>query len=175
MAKKTLGHFETTLRSQDAFDSYIVVLTFTLLAAAVQSAKLGQWLPADIVEWAGWVTLLGAGLMGLKRLEEKPRFYHSVEAGDIAREEIEELKELLDEGMDDIRDPKTGKSSPLKILIPSKELQVRMSQTRSSKRAKRLPAMYQWQRGLFVLGLILEICSRAMPQIHCWVTRACVH
>ncbi len=59
------------LRTQEQFEAYLLALTFTLLAAAMQTAKSGQVLAANLAEWFGWLTLFVSGLLALRRFERR--------------------------------------------------------------------------------------------------------
>ncbi len=69
---------EVALRSQEQFESYLLALTFTLLAAAVQTAKSGRVLTGDLLEWFGWFALFFSGLAGLWRFERRAAFYQAL-------------------------------------------------------------------------------------------------
>lgn len=54
---------------QEKFELYLLALLFTLLAAAVQTAKFDGGSIANALELLGWLLLLLSGLVGLWRLE----------------------------------------------------------------------------------------------------------
>ena len=51
------------------FEFYLVALTFTIAAAAIQTGKFGGYFSLDFFEGAAWVALVVSGLTGLWRLE----------------------------------------------------------------------------------------------------------
>lgn len=54
------------------FEIYLLGLVFTLLALAVQTAKLGGGTWPALLEISGWLSLLVSGLSGLSRVEWLP-------------------------------------------------------------------------------------------------------
>ncbi len=57
---------------QEKFEIYLLGLIFTVLAAAVQTAKLGSSTVADLAELSGWTLLFVSALVGLSRFEWLP-------------------------------------------------------------------------------------------------------
>ena len=51
------------------FEFYLVALTFTIAASAIQTGKFSGYSAIDFFEGAAWVTLVTSGLIGLWRLE----------------------------------------------------------------------------------------------------------
>ena len=51
------------------FEFYLVALTFTIAASAIQTGKFSGYSSIDFFEGMAWVTLVISGLIGLWRLE----------------------------------------------------------------------------------------------------------
>ena len=68
---------ELAIETGIKFDFYLVVLTFTVLAFAVQTGKfVGHGVP-DVIETVSWFAFLISGLAGLSRLEYFPVAYRA--------------------------------------------------------------------------------------------------
>ena len=52
-------------QTQEKFQFYFLALTFTLLAAAIQTSQFGRSTVEDVLELAGWIGLLAAGIVAL--------------------------------------------------------------------------------------------------------------
>lgn len=59
------------------FDFYMVALTFTVFAFAIQSGSFRGNVIIDIIEALSWLCLLCSGMVGLSRLELIPVMYRA--------------------------------------------------------------------------------------------------
>lgn len=78
---------------QEKFETYLIGLVFTLLAAAVQTAKFGANSVADMCELASWLFLLISGLAGMWRLEWLPLAHLAHGVQQDAQGAIEQLEQ----------------------------------------------------------------------------------
>ena len=86
---------EIAQRMQSQFRFYIVSLIFTLLALAVQSAKIGQSNIQNILEISAWFLLLISGVLGLWYLEWEPIIRERIASRsefDLHRKQIKQLQ-----------------------------------------------------------------------------------
>jgi hypothetical protein len=60
---------ELAQQTQEKFQFYVLALNFTLLAAAIQTARFGAYILQDWLELIGWLGLLSAGIVGLWKIE----------------------------------------------------------------------------------------------------------
>ncbi|MDA0687188.1 MAG: hypothetical protein O2948_00980 [Proteobacteria bacterium] len=89
-------HIEIAGEYQSKFRFYFVGLTFTLLAASIQTAGLSEMRGINaIIELFGWVSLLASGLAGLSYLEFTPVVYRHIDA--IENSSGENKKQLEDQ------------------------------------------------------------------------------
>ncbi len=89
---------------QEKLEIYLLGLIFTLLAAAVQTAKFGQSAVADASELTSWLLLFASGLAGLSRLEWLPVAHLVGGATQDVEEELEHLEQLADQGQAEVTD-----------------------------------------------------------------------
>ena len=85
---------------QSKFRFYFVALTFTLLAATIQTVVFSEMNPLNsFLELLGWFSLLASGLSGLTYLEYTPVIYSHFDAinkatGDRKKQFEEQLKRI---------------------------------------------------------------------------------
>lgn len=128
-------------RSQERFRFYMASLTFTLLAAAIQTAKFSDSHVSDGFELAGWVCLLVSGIMGLWSLESYPTVY-------VGQAVLQDHIAALDD--------EQGNSVSGGIVEQYNE-----DSEKLRKVSKITQAKYRAHKCLFVIGLILVVASRA--------------
>ncbi len=97
---------------QSKFRFYFVALTFTLLAAAVQSAPLSEMsLISKVFELSGWLALLICGLVSLSYIEKSAVIYNH--RGTIKRPSLSgEAKAEIEEQLSQIE-----KQSSIKYVV----------------------------------------------------------
>jgi hypothetical protein len=84
---------------QERLEVYLIGLVFTLLAAAVQTAKFSGGPLADACELTSWLCLFTSGLAGMWRLEWLPVAHLAHGAQQDAEESIEQLDEQAARGV----------------------------------------------------------------------------
>ena len=158
---------EIAQRLQERFETYWLGLIFTLLALSVQTAKFGVAVPADALELASWVLLLGAGLAGLSRFEWLPELYrlYSIQRAkeDIARD----VQRLMLQGT------RTVYVAPLQREMPAEQYasEAQAAAQLVERRLEPIEAMqqrkYRFMKWTFVLAVACLIASRGyLPTAH---------
>lgn len=89
---------------QEKLEIYLVGLTFTLLATAVQTVKAGGSAVADAAELASWLLLFASGLAGLSRLEWLPVAHLVHGATQDVEVQVEQLEQLGERGHLEVTD-----------------------------------------------------------------------
>lgn len=143
---------------QEKFELYMVGLVFTVLAAAVQTAKFGVSAAADKAELASWSLLLVSGLAGMLRMELVARIHGThgqVQDGEGIVKDLDAMAEAPG-----LRLSTNGQ--PLDLLALRKEIGAdvdRLEAQEGSQRARSNLA-YSASKWGFVVGLVLLIVAR---------------
>jgi hypothetical protein len=74
------SNLEAAKETQLKHHFYLLTLTFTVLALAVQTAKFSGPIVADGFELLGWLGLLSSGLLGIFRFDLVPKVYQLFDA-----------------------------------------------------------------------------------------------
>jgi hypothetical protein len=138
-------HIKRSQEVGERFDAYFLTLTFTLVAAAIQTAKWSDTNPlSNYAEVAGWLFLAASGLVALYRAEQAPHFY--VAAAHHA---------TLEDYLDSLR----KRGAPPEHISEFGRLTLEAAVKLETINARTME-IYKWQRGLFVVGLLVSIGRR---------------
>lgn len=130
------------------FEFYLLALVFTVLALAVQTAKVPTRWCTDALEIFGWFSLLISGISGLLRLEKVPiAYFLSADAKDLNRH----YDQLIDGRLDS-----AWVSESLMGRIEKKQQQIRDV-------GEKIKSLYGWHKWLFVVGIVSITLARALP------------
>lgn len=156
---------EHALRMREKYDFYVVALVFTTLAFSLQTANMGVSYWADGAEFAAWLLLFLAGLIGLERLWYLP--------------DIFDLRASLDETVGDLVKAralrKEGKTEVPSDFEPEHPYELEDFYSRAAERHARLSSDHSSETrasrcrhtvllGAFLFGISMLIASRgAVP------------
>ncbi len=143
---------------QEKLEIYFIGLVFTLLAAAVQTARFGSGPAADVFELVSWLCLLTSGLAGMWRLEWIPVAHVAHGIQQDAEELIEQLTQQENRGVRmttfDGREVTIDAAlAALRDRVSFRELE-KADLTASARRRYRV---HKWA---FVMGLALMLIAR---------------
>ena len=160
-----LIHWEAGQRIQERHESYLLTLTFTLLALAVQSASFGAIFWRNNIELLGWISLLVSGLAGLSRTEWLSQLFGAQSRKDDAEAIVRRY--LIAKAQRN-----TGVLMVEEERISSIEEEIRVAKDRAATIAKsvdeltaRTQLRYKVQRIAFVIGLLCLMISRGWPAL----------
>jgi hypothetical protein len=164
--------------AQQKFDYYVVALDFTLLAAAVQTAKFGTSQISDLLELTAWVLLLVAGVLALWRLEWMHVVDRLAQELHTTTEERVQLVKGKAEGSQSVLVASTQQVSPIDVQIGNRDESLKQIQARLDNLDRSAMRKYSVARWGFVLGLASLVAARAyLPALEllnaCRLTRHC--
>lgn len=127
---------------------YLVALSFTIAAFAIQTGKLSGNLLGDISEIASWSLLVLSGLVGLWYLEYIPVAYRVYDYVQKRKNSIEEYSE------------ETEDADSIAILQSQvDEYEPKLKKIEAGNRRK-----YCWQKSLLVAGVVALLVARIVNQ-----------
>ena len=127
---------------------YLVALSFTTVAFAIQTGKFSGNLLGDIFEVFSWLLLVLSGLVGLWYLEYLPVAYRTYDYVQKRKNSIEEYRE------------ETEYAASIAILQSQvDEYEPKLKKIEAGNRRK-----YSWQKRLLVTGLFALLVARIVNQ-----------
>lgn len=153
---------EIAIEQQHKLQFYLISLVFTLLALAVQSAKLGSS-PLDGAEIAGWVVLLVSGLSGLWYLEMNPTLRVKMAQRDELAEDASKLREALAAGQYTVLVKKAGRTEPTAPMLQKREQAMAALDVKMRSWERWQLVRYKVCKVAFVVGLVFLAVARAYP------------
>lgn len=150
-------------RTQEKFDFYLLALTLTILGLSIPTARFGQGYASDLAELAGWLALLGSGLLGFARLERIPSLSRMIQA------------QLEREGAVRQAQAATRPGGTVRIIgrdvteVSLEDFTIRttdiaeLAKGHAERLEDRIGRRYRLQKWAFVLGLLLLMCARGLP------------
>ncbi len=143
---------------QEKLEIYLLGLIFTLLAAAVQTAKFGGGAVADACELASWAILFASGLVGLSRMEWLPVAHLAHGATQDVEGQVEQLEQLAEQGHVEITDDE----QPVSIADALARRQTKLAALEAKKASiergtRRKYLVHKWT---FLVGLALLLVAR---------------
>lgn len=148
-------------KTQEKFEFYIISLVFTLLALSIQTAKFGSSDTADMLELAGWFSLLVSGIAGLWRMEFIPVQRLKMAQRDNLINKINDFKEhQLIKGVKEVYNLQTDSSQPIEQQIKNYQDGIKTLDPLIKKLDRRNMVKYYVHRYLFVIGIFLLVVAR---------------
>ena len=165
MADEIANEFSEARKLQGQFRFYVVSLVFTLLAASVQTARLGHSHFEDVVEILGWVSLFLSGLAGLWYIEWEPIIREQMAQESSFSRQLNDAKKAKLQGVSEIYVLDKGESQKIDARIANLE-HSRDTVRESFKRIeKKNYIRYDFARITFISGLMLLLVSRSASAI----------
>ena len=146
---------------QEKYEYYVAGLTFTLLAASVQTASFGTNKYQLSLELLGWVSLLISGVIAILRFRMQPVAHKNFALLDRKRNAIDKFKEAKAKGTREVTYAETGETVGIDQAIDEGEASLAKNEPLLKDLENQLIAQHKWHLGLFVVGLVLVILSRA--------------
>lgn len=148
--------------SQQKFDFYAVVLCFTLLGLAVESASFGSNAAADLFELVGWIALLVAGVAGFDRLERQPQFFQLMGYKTNLENGLTEYRAMRIKGTKVAHDLASGENLELASVIAGRESAVARIESRIREIEGKTSIAYRTRSYGFLIGLSAVMVSRGL-------------
>lgn len=160
-----LIHWEASQRLQERYESYLLSLTFTLLALAVQSASFGPIFWRNNVEILGWSALLVSGISGLSRAQWLPQLFGQFSRQSDAEDHARSLRNAKRKGAATISVEDEGPAYPITEWIKRAEADAVSIKTKANELEKKTQLRFRIQRAAFLIGLISLAVSRGWPAL----------
>ncbi len=161
MDNESSNNFSVAQKLQGQFRFYVVSLNFTLLAASVQTAKLGESRFEDVAEILAWVALLLAGLAALWYIEWEPLIRERLAHRSNYVQQLIEAKKAKLQGVDNIFVLETGENQSIETRISNLEKSRDTLTASADALQKKNYAKYAFARTAFIAGLVLLIVARS--------------
>ena len=154
---------EYGLHLQEKFEVYLLGLTFTVLALAVQTAKFDNVnIVAACLELASWVVLLISGLVGLWRMEWIPVAHIDHADQSQSEADLRQFTDLAKRGVDSLPLEDQDEPAPIEAVIKDREQHILRMKTKDLKHQTAARKKYNVHKWSFVLGMILLIGARGV-------------
>jgi hypothetical protein len=158
-------HWEAAQRNQERHESYLLTLTFTLLALAVQSASFGSQFWQNNVELLGWASLMISGLSGLSRGEWLPLLFGHFSRQSDAEHNVRAVRQAKRQGITRIQVVEEGRVYPIDEHLARVEADASSITKKAEELQSRTQLKYKVQRGCFAIGLLCLAVSRGWPAL----------
>ena len=155
------------------FDFYVVGLTFTLLAASIQTADFTGPSVRVLFELVAWVLLLIAAFHGLWRLELTSAALGHDANRDVFKQERLYLMEQQRDGVTEIRSANTESFDSIDDHIKNRSESIDRLTAEFNKIEARLVARYPLGRNSFLAGVSTLVLARAYEPAMLMITHAC--
>ena len=164
---------QIAVRQQEKFEFYLVALVFTLLALSIQTSKFTGPIISQLLELAGWASLLVSGLSGLSYLEWLPVLRIQAVKKEEMQVNADNLKHQKEQGVEQVHVLQNDAVKPIDTRITEyNEVLVKLDEQSTSLENKSgiKYFLFKW---LFVIGVILTIFSRAYEPVLNIMKSAC--
>lgn len=165
MSDETANEFSIAQKMQGQFRFYVVSLIFTLLAASVQTAKLGRSSFEDVTEILAWISLLISGLAGLWYIEWEPIIREQMAHESSFSRQLIDAKKAKLQGVLEIHVLDSGESQAIDTRIANLEQSKNRLRDSFKKLEKNNYDRYGFARITFIIGLVLLLTSRAISAV----------
>lgn len=152
-------------QTQEKFQFYFLALTFTLLAAAIQTSKFGRSTAEDVLELTGWLGLLVAGIVGLWKMEWDSVIRVQMAKRDECSTAVSNLQQQLHQGLAEVFVLEAGQPQDINARIANYQAAVTALNEQIAGMEKTDAVKYQIAKYAFVLGLVLLMASRAAAAV----------
>jgi hypothetical protein len=142
------------------YEFYLLSLCFTVLALAVETAKFGGPIAANVTELLSWLCLLISGLIGLFRFHLVPSLYQI--SAEQAR--MQHDKSLVQEqalrGTNELFIPEENKNVKISDLVTRIDTDLARVNDIISEQNNTIITRYLLHQWLFVAGVVALVISR---------------
>jgi hypothetical protein len=152
-------------QTQEKFQFYFLALTFTLLAATIQTSKFGRSTVEDILELGGWLGLLTSGLVGLWKMEWDAVIRVQLAKRDECSNAISSLQQQMQQGLQQVFVLETGQMQDVTARIANYQEAVNALNTQIKGLEKKDAIKYNVSKYAFLLGLVVLMASRSAAAI----------
>jgi len=149
---------------QSKFEFYFIGLIFTLLGLAIQTSKPNVVQSVAVCEVLSWVSLLIAGLIGMKRIVLAPLVMHGFAAINRTSIEIDQI-DANRLTTTHVEIPGVGSELSHDEAIKVKEEGAKTIDVRNKKTNKLIVRLFKIQYWLFIFALTLLIYARGYENI----------
>lgn len=160
-----MSDLEHSRELQEKFELYLLALIFTILGLAIQTAKLGTYRAADVLEILGWISLAISGVTGLWRMEWVPVALKTGAQLQGLRKERQKLAEHAERGLKQVQIEDQQEPFDVHELVATRDGIIQRGQARLDKIEKTIHVKYAIHKWTFVLGLVLLIVARSYAPI----------
>jgi hypothetical protein len=146
---------------QEKYEYYVAGLTFTLLAASIQTASIGSDKFQIILELSGWAALFASGVIALLRFRMQPVAHKNAAILEQKRAAIDKFKSAKINGTREVIYAETGEKVSIDQAISDGEASLNKNEPILNKLEGKLISQHEWHLGLFTFGFTLIMLSRA--------------
>ena len=143
-------NLELSIKASLKFDYFIIGLTFSILALAIQFGVESSLIFPGIAELLGWVFLLVSGIFGLSRLEWRPSYFElgaNIVASKTGLQTAKAKRNL-------VADRDTLEPMDVNKAIQTRQDTIEKLEKRESELQSAFRWKYQIQKWCFLSGLI---------------------
>jgi hypothetical protein len=158
------SNFSIAQSSQTQFMQYAIALTFAILGLSVQTTHLGAYLIADCVELVAWASLLISGMLGLYRWSEHPAIYNLFGHKENIDAKVAALEQAHARGVETVLSGAQERVVVSEMLPKWRDLAKDIERA-AAEGVEGAHKQYKWQRGLFALGIVCLVASRAYDPV----------
>ena len=146
-------NLELSIKMSLKFDYFIIGLTFSILALAIQFGVESSLIFPGIAELLGWVFLLVSGIFGLSRLEWRPSYFE-LGAKIVASKTIVKDLQTAKAKRNSVADRDTLEPMDVNKAIQTRQDTIEKLKKRESELQSAFRWKYQIQKWCFLSGLI---------------------
>jgi hypothetical protein len=154
-------------RIREKFDFYLVALAFTILGLAVQTAKFGVLVWADVFEMTGWMCLLVSGVVGLSRMEWSAHAHHVHAMRDSNKKRLSQVQQGIALGGTFVSS-ETGKPVSAQQEVGVATQNIATISVAIENLDKHLTRRYWVQRISFLAGSCALLLARGLAGMSAW-------
>ena len=146
----------------EKYEFYFLGLTFTLLAASIQTVNFGEYSKVNsLIEIMGWFAFGLSGVVGLSKMEYLPSLITIRNEKDSNKSYVSELQRARALGTPNVRVAQTGETLEIDQVISTVEAKVSTWNSRLEQFGKWHEIKHIVQKYSFLSALFLVACSRA--------------
>ncbi|RZO82618.1 MAG: hypothetical protein EVA65_16995 [Oceanococcus sp.] len=150
----------------EKFEFYFLGLTFTMLAASIQTANFGDYgQVATLAEVLGWALLAASGLVGLAKIEHIPVLLQLTNQKGELKDAVDELAKHRSAGYPEPIIAQTAERMDFGAIIERLNGRIENLDTQLGRVGWRHEIRHHIQRWGFAIGLFLVAFARAFSGI----------